>query len=63
MQNKFMNIKKELLMSLNQLNKKIDEGIDIDEININHLDEFAQILDNYIDLRVALEDAGSATVQ
>ena len=58
-----MNIKKELLMSLNQLNKKIDEGIDIDEININHLDEFAQILDNYIDLRVALEDAGSATVQ
>tara|TARA_B000000475_G_C15979313_1_gene440329 strand:- start:217 stop:408 length:192 start_codon:yes stop_codon:yes gene_type:complete len=63
MEEKINFLKKNLVVFLNMFHEEIKHGNSIDDISLEDLDEFAEILDNYLDFRTALAEKGSYSIQ
>jgi len=56
-------LKEDLESLLNKFYGEFNSGKSLDDISLEDLDEFAELLDNYLDFRIALEETGSKSIQ
>mgnify|MGYP001196186409 CR=1 FL=1 len=63
MEDKIKLLKEDLENLLNKFYGELNLGKTIDDLSLEDLDEFAELLDNYLDFRIALEETGSKSIQ
>ena len=63
MEDKIKLLKEDLESLLKKFYGEFNSGKYLDDISLEDLDEFAELLDDYLDLRIALEEAGSKSIQ
>ena len=56
-------LREDLEHLINKFYGELNLGKTIDDISLEDLDEFAELLDNYLDFRIALEETGSKSIQ
>ena len=63
MEDKIKLLRKDLENLLNKFYGELNLGKTIDDLSLEDLDEFVELLDNYLDFRIALEETGSKSIQ